>query len=94
MSYHYCINDNALFDTSKQNYRKTLNDIHEPQLKYVFLFNYPLMKKALTTCMSYDELTAFAVLKLKKNFKQKLLSMKSKYSTYVKKTLISTITAF
>ena len=72
MSYHYCINDNALFDTSKQNYRKTLNDIHEPQLKYVFLFNYPLMKKALTTCMSYDELTAFAVLKLKKKFQAEI----------------------
>lgn len=68
MFYYYHIDEASLFRNSKQRYSRSLNNLHEPFLKYIHLFNYLSLKEALKKCKTYQELVAYVLSKIRRHF--------------------------
>ncbi|SGZ41272.1 uncharacterized protein HGUI_03472 [Hanseniaspora guilliermondii] len=72
MFYYYHIDEAELFKTGKEVYSKSLNNLHEPFLRYIYLFNHLLLKKTLELCETYQELVAYVLSQLRRHFKKEV----------------------
>lgn len=72
MFYYYHIDEASLFRTSKQRYCRSLNNLHDPILNYIYLFNHLSLKEALNICETYQELVAYVLSKIRRFFHKEI----------------------